>query len=89
MTTFNDYLSAGLRAFEQWRPRLEERLARTGNPVPDNHTVKAGSVDLSTLQSEPVLIPPLPLHELIQQLLEGIEPALFLQSGKAALDFRH
>ena len=40
-------------------------------------------------QSEPVLLPPLPLHELIQQLLEGIEPALFLQSGKAALDFRH
>jgi hypothetical protein len=57
MTTFNDYLSAGLRAFEQWRPRLEERLARTGNPIPKNHTAKASSVDTSTLQSEPSLIP--------------------------------
>jgi hypothetical protein len=29
-------------------------------------------------QSEPVLLSPLLLHELTQQLLEGIEPALFL-----------
>jgi hypothetical protein len=28
MTAINDYLTAGLRVFEEWRPRLQERLAR-------------------------------------------------------------
>lgn len=38
MTALNDYLTAGLRVFEEWRPRLEERLSRrnaglTGNAL--------------------------------------------------------
>jgi hypothetical protein len=52
MTTFNDYLSAGLRAFEQWRPRLEERLAQRGN-----QSTNESSVDISSPQSEPRLMP--------------------------------
>lgn len=42
MTTFNDYLNAGLRAFEQWRPRLEERLARKGLSPPGNGAAQGG-----------------------------------------------
>ena len=36
MTALNDYLTAGLRAFDAWRPRLEERLARRSYTFPGN-----------------------------------------------------
>jgi AAA ATPase domain len=57
MTTFNDYLSAGLRAFEQWRPRLEERLARRDGSLPVEATTNEGSTGVTSPQVEPNLTP--------------------------------
>lgn len=45
MTALNDYLTAGLRAFEAWRPRLEERLARRGYTLPGNGNGKSLSTE--------------------------------------------
>jgi hypothetical protein len=36
MTALNDYLTAGLRVFEEWRPRLEERLTRRSIGLSEN-----------------------------------------------------
>ncbi|OGO33638.1 MAG: hypothetical protein A2W35_14415 [Chloroflexi bacterium RBG_16_57_11] len=57
MTTFNDYLSAGLRAFEQWRPRLEERLARRSNPFPGDRTSEDSPAEIPAHPVRPSLIP--------------------------------
>jgi hypothetical protein len=34
MTAFNDYVTAGLRVFDEWRPRLQERLGRRSHTFP-------------------------------------------------------
>lgn len=57
MTTFNDYLNAGLRAFEQWRPRLEERLARKGPSHPGIGTVQGDLGRQASDGTEAVLNP--------------------------------
>jgi hypothetical protein len=57
MTTFNDYLTAGLRAFEQWRPRLEERLARRSYSFPGNGAQTESPVETNSPQPDLMSIP--------------------------------
>jgi len=45
MTALNDYLTAGLRAFEAWRPRLEERLSRRSHTFPGDGNGSAPAAD--------------------------------------------
>ena len=53
MTTFNDYLTAGLRAFEQWRPRLEQRLTRRSYTFPGNAKAQDRQEGETPGQSDP------------------------------------
>ena len=57
MTTVNDYLLAGRQAFEQWRPRLTQRLSGSGNPVPGDRAANGPSPESSLPQPQPGLIP--------------------------------
>ena len=84
MTTFNDYLTAGLRAFERWRPRLEERLARRSYTFPGNGS---GQPDLQEeLPVEPgAEFSPLMDGEAIQISLPVSLDQLLAQSGKLPL----
>ncbi len=85
MTTFNDYLNAGLRAFEQWRPRLEERLTRKGPPP---HGIGASQGDLEGQPSngaEAILNPSSRVHAEPINLPMSVDQVLS-KSGKLPLN---
>lgn len=76
MTALNDYLTAGLRAFEAWRPRVEQRLARRGYTFPGNGKDKSPGIeklaqeDLGGLDlpMHPVQVSlPVPLSQVLEQ----------------------
>jgi hypothetical protein len=54
MTALNDYLTAGLKAFEAWRPRLEERLARRNYTFPGTGSDVAPSDSPDEIPSESI-----------------------------------
>jgi len=81
MTTFNDYLAAGLQAFEQWRPRLEERLARKSNPFPADQTTNESPAEGPSHSSGPRLIPLVETDGLQVSLPVSLEQML-THSGK-------
>jgi hypothetical protein len=80
MTTVNDYLSAGLHAFERWRPRLEQHLAKKVDPSSSGRSTKEASTEISSSLSEATLIP-LDESDLQQVVLPVSLDQVLAQSG--------
>jgi hypothetical protein len=55
MTALDDYLTAGLRVFEEWRPRLEERLTRRPSLSPGDGQGEITEDPLAGTSGEPTL----------------------------------
>jgi hypothetical protein len=72
MTAFNDYVTAGLRVFEEWRPRLQERLGRKSHTFPgESGDTPPGQVpdeSGSPTETVPVQVSlPVPLDQILAQ----------------------
>jgi hypothetical protein len=70
MTAFNDYVTAGLRVFDEWRPRLQERLGRRSHTFPGGgeNEVQA-QISGDPASADETGLPPISLPVSLDQIL--------------------